>query len=106
MAYSNPIPGYTFVNGEIPYYVSIELNHWIPVSVMVFADNKEHALEIVKQGIKKIIEDNSEHMPESTPKLLTNGTITVEKIEKNQLYKISWAANDTICNARFIFKNQ
>jgi len=97
MKYSNPIPNYKFKAGNIPYYVAIELDSWIPVSVIVFAKDKQNALQIVKEGIVFILQQSNDMLPKDAADLLTEkAKITVQEINKKQLYKVGWAVNDTI----------
>ncbi len=99
MNYSNPVPNFKFKPGDTPYYVAIELDGWIPISVIVFANSEHHATEIVRNAVKFILERKSKMTPDDAPKLLTNkAKISVSKIRKNQLYRVGWAINDTILN--------
>lgn len=98
-SYSNPIPGYEFKCGKHPFYVAIGYKHWIPVSVIVFADDKVHALEIVKNGIQFIIDKNGNYTPDDSIALLSkDADITVLRITSDQMYSTEWAANATILN--------
>ena len=97
--YSNPIPGYKFKPGKYPFYVAIAHDHWIPISVIVFADDANHALEIVKGGIQFIIDKDSIYVPNDSVALLSkDADITVLAIVTDQMYSTEWAVNATILN--------
>ena len=97
MKYSNPLPRFHFEHGITPFYVCICLENWIPVSILVFANDKKHAVKIAKDAIQFRIDQKSGMMVKDTPLLLTDqATISVHEIDKHQLYKVGWASNDTI----------
>lgn len=106
--------------GDTPFYVIARKPHYIPVSVMVFAYNRGHVLEILEQLIEfrrfclnKYVEFDTNHPTDygfthssrhaQHLKLLEDALrgrkgyiLDIGEAKTNQLYKIGWADNDTV----------
>lgn len=114
MNYSNPIirwidgsnnEGFTYDHGEHPFHLFIHTGSWIPLSIMVFANNEDHALIIFKDLIKwckkaknyksKDLYKPSKNYLKEYERAVRNKTLQITRINKNQCFKIGWAGNDT-----------
>ena len=118
--YSNPASFWTTGNikkefeytpGENMFHIYVETGNWIPLSVLVFADDEEHARRILlemtafwrtcidlyekSQGIGSV--DSGDIVKLNTiEKAIKYRKFGINNINKNQLYKISWGQNDQL----------
>ena len=112
--YSNPLKDeekeFKYIPGKFPYHVFVKQRHWIALSIMIFADSEEDALQIVKNIVlffrkkhARYIKKNDGHFygPISDRVAAIEGsikgeTIKISRIDQGQVYKIGWADNDEL----------
>lgn len=84
-------------NGE-PFVVQAETQHWIPISVIIFAKSKDDAMTRIKQGLEtiaKLQEESDEYESfKRAQEILDVCEFSVCEFDKRKLGKAFWAGNE------------
>ena len=118
--YSNPFSfyvdgstekNYVYQPGKNPYHVYYKEGPnkgcgWIPFSLMLFADNEDHARKILREGFLFMKKCELEYLASNSSNIILHKSadeylVMVDKaqitlVDRGQIFKIGWADNDTI----------
>lgn len=78
-----------------PFIVRASKGGWLPINILIYAQDSQDAYERVKKGLRKTkdLQYPSEHIGnryESLYELICNGEIEVEEFDKKYACRINW----------------
>ena len=105
----NPLPPHPDAIDTRPYVVRIRGDHYIPINVIVFARDQNHAVERVQAGLKECAEKDYRtsaprqdkygdlywHRAVDIIKDMADGKleVLVERFDERMICKVQWASN-------------
>ena len=95
--FSNYRESFTYEHGSTPYVVRISGDRYIPLNCIVFADNKQHAISIVVEGLNW--QNNTEvGLPNEILSGISAGKLKIEAelYQKNIVSRVQWSYGEVI----------
>ena len=82
---------FSFEHGDKPFYVRLAAKGHIAMSVLIFADDKEHVEKILRDLISFRIK--VEPLVDNNDLVSGDYTLSIDQIDLYQAFKVSWADN-------------
>jgi hypothetical protein len=79
-----------------PFTVIAHSNNWIPLSVLIYAQNGQDAIKRVQDFLKLVVLESKSKIQQERAQKILNLTFTATVFDKRFVAKVAWAGNDTL----------